>query len=156
MHVWYKTTDGGKTWSRTLYVDDKTGCCDLVMDPLNPDKLICGMWQFRRWPWSFKSGGPGSGLYVTHDGGKNWHKRTQDDGMPKGELGRIGVAIAASNPQIVYALVEAKKNALLKSTDGGRKFQTVNKENNIAPRPFYYCDIRVDPKDPSRIYNLHS
>ncbi|MHC4512360.1 MAG: WD40/YVTN/BNR-like repeat-containing protein [Planctomycetota bacterium] len=152
----YKTTDGGKTWSRILYVNDKTGCSDLVMDPQNPDKLICGMWQFRRWPWFLKSGGPGSGLYVTHDGGKNWQRRAKDDGLPAGELGRIGVAIAASDPQIVYALVEAKKNALLKSTDGGRKFQTVNKDKNIAPRPFYYTDIRVDPKDPNRIYNLHT
>jgi len=152
--VW-KTMDAGKTWSKVLYVDARTGCGDLVMDPRNPDKLFAAMWEHRRWPWSFTSGGPGSGLHRTLDGGQTWTRLTDDDGLPKGELGRIGLAIGPSDPRIVYALVEAKKNVLLRSDDGGFKFRTVNSGDDVAPRPFYFCDIRVDPEDPNRLYSLH-
>tara|TARA_R110002072_G_scaffold67163_3_gene165102 strand:- start:108479 stop:111745 length:3267 start_codon:yes stop_codon:yes gene_type:complete len=152
----FKTTDGGATWDKVLYVDERTGCSDLIIDPRNPDKLFASMWQHRRWPWAFKSGGPGSGLYRTLDGGKNWKKLDSDDGLPKGELGRIGLAISASSPNTIYALTEAKKSVLLRSDDGGFKFRTVNSNDGVAPRPFYFCDIRVDPKDPNRIYNMHT
>ena len=152
----FKTTDGGATWEKVLYVDERTGCSDLIIDPRNPDKLFASMWQHRRWPWAFKSGGPGSGLYRTLDGGKTWKKLDSDDGLPKGQLGRIGLAISASSPNTIYALTEAKKSVLLRSDDGGFKFRTVNSKDNIAPRPFYFCDIRVDPKDPNRIYNMHT
>ena len=151
----YKTTDGGQTWSKVLYVDEKTGAADLVIDPRNPNKLIAAMWQYRRWPWFFKSGGPGSGIYVTHDGGKNWEKRTNDDGLPEGDLGRVGLAVSPSNPEIVYALVENKaKNALYKSDDGGFKWQRINDADDIGNRPFYYADIYVDPVNPNRVYSL--
>ena len=152
----FKTTDGGATWNQVLYVDERTGCSDLIIDPRNPDKLFASMWQHRRWPWAFKSGGPGSGLYRTLDGGNNWHRLDSDDGLPKGELGRIGLAISNSNPDVIYALTEAKKSVLLRSDDGGFKFRTVNSDNDIAPRPFYFCDIRVDPFDANRIYNMHT
>ena len=152
----FKTTDGGKSWTKVLYVNDRTGAADLVIDPVNPNKLFAAMWEYRRWPWFFNSGGPGSGLHVTYDGGATWKRFTEDDGMPKGDLGRIGVAIARSNPSIVYALVEADKSALLRSDDGGRKWTTVNTEHNIANRPFYYADIRVDTEDPNRVYNVFS
>ncbi|RKY89504.1 hypothetical protein DRQ09_01235 [candidate division KSB1 bacterium] len=152
----FKTTDGGKSWKKILYVDKKTGCADLVMDPVNPNKLFAAMWEHRRWPWFFKSGGPGSGLYVTYDGGENWKKITDREGLPEGTLGRIGVAVARSNPDVVYALVEAKKSALCRSEDGGKTWKIVNKSKNIAPRPFYYADIRVDPENENRIYSLHS
>jgi len=152
----FKTTDGGKTWNKVLYVDERTGCSDLIIDPRNPDKLFASMWQHRRWPWAFKSGGPSSGLYRTLDGGDSWERLDSDDGLPKGELGRIGLAISASSPDTIYALTEAKKSVLLRSDNGGFKFRTVNSTAGIAPRPFYFCDIRVDPQDSNRIYNMHT
>ncbi|MFN2239546.1 MAG: WD40/YVTN/BNR-like repeat-containing protein, partial [Thermoanaerobaculia bacterium] len=152
----FKTTDGGKSWSKVLYVDERTGAADLAVDPSNPNKLIAAMWDYRRWPWFFRSGGAGSGLFVTHDGGANWKKLTEEDGLPKGILGRSGVAFSRSNPSIVYALVEAEKSALIRSEDGGRTWKTQNDEATIASRPFYYADIRVDPKDPNRVYSLYS
>ncbi|MEL7531612.1 MAG: hypothetical protein AAFN10_09905, partial [Bacteroidota bacterium] len=152
----YKTTDGGKTWRKVLYMNERTGIADLVQDPQNPNKLIAAMWEFRRWPWSFKSGGEGSGLYVSHDGGESWTKRTDADGLPKGELGRMGLAIAPSNPKIVYAIIEAKKNGFYRSTDGGKNWKLVNGKDEIGNRPFYYSDIFVDPVNENRIYSLYS
>lgn len=151
----FKTTDGGKTWQKILYVNPKTGAADLVMDPSNPNKLIAAMWEYRRWPWFFKSGGQGSGLYVTFDGGKTWQRRTEKDGLPKGELGRIGLAVSRSMPNVLYALVEAKKTALFRSEDGGFKWKKIS-DSNIGSRPFYYADLYVDPSNENRVYNLHS
>lgn len=152
----YKTTDGGRTWDRILFVDDKTGVGDLVMDPSNPNKLFCAMWEHRRWPWFFKSGGTGSGLYVTLDGGKAWKKLTSEDGLPKGELGRMGLAIAPRNPDIIYAIIESGKNALYRSDDGGWKWAMVNDGSDIGNRPFYYFDIYADPANENRLYTLYS
>ena len=150
----FKTTDGGKTWKKILYVNERTGAADLVMDASNPNKLIAAMWEHHRDPWFFKSGGPGSGLYITYDGGDNWRKVTEEDGFPKGELGRIGIAIARNKPNIVYALVEAKKNALYKSEDGGFKWQKINDKDDIGNRPFYYSEIYVDPQNENRVYSI--
>ncbi len=151
----YRTKDGGKSWEKILYVNDETGVADMVVDPTNPDKLLVAMWEFHRKPWYFNSGGKGSGLYMTYDGGDNWTQITAKEGLPKGNLGRIGLAIAPSKPNVMYALVEAKKNALYGSTDGGHKWRKIS-DKNIGNRPFYYADIYVDSKNENRIWNLWS
>ena len=150
----YKTINGGKSWKKILYVNDKTGAADLVMDPSNPNKLVATMWEHKRDPWFFKSGGSGSGLYVSFDGGENWSEKTDEDGLPKGDLGRIGLAIAANKTNIIYALVESKKNALYKSEDGGFKWKKINDKDDIGNRPFYYSDIAVDPQNENRVFSV--
>ena len=150
----FKTEDGGRTWQKVLYVDERTGAADLVIDPSHPGRLFAALWDHRRQPWTFRSGGPGSGLYATVDGGTTWKRLTEDDGLPAGDLGRIGVAISRSNPEVVYALVEAAKSALVRSEDGGRTWRTVNDDPRTAGRPFYYADLRVDPAWPHRVYNI--
>jgi len=151
----YKTTDGGKTWAKILYTNPKSGAADLVMDPQNPNKLIAAMWEHKRDPWFFKSGGVGSGLYRTYDGGDTWKKITADEGLPEGELGRIGIAIAPSKPDIIYALIEAKKNALYKSNDGGDSWKMVSDNmDEIGNRPFYYADIYVDSENENRLFSI--
>lgn len=153
----FKTTDGGATWEKILYTNDTSGCAELVMDPHNPNKLFANMWQHRRTPFSFKSGGPGSGFYVTVDGGKNWKKLGKEDGLPAGNYGRIGIAIAQSDPTRVYAMVEATKNGLYRSDDGGFKWELINSDPDVVTnRPFYFQDIRVDTKNENRLYNIFS
>jgi photosystem II stability/assembly factor-like uncharacterized protein len=149
----YRTKDGGKTWKKILYVNNLTGVADMVMDPSNPKKIFVAMWQYRRWPWFFKSGGPGSGLYVTYDGGDHFKKLTAKDGLPSGELGRIGLAVARSNPKVVYALIESKKNGLYRSEDGGKTWK-LRTTKNIGGRPFYFSNIYVDPKNENIVYTL--
>lgn len=157
-HLWnahearglYKTTDGGKTWERILYVDENTGCASLAMDPQEPDILYAAMWQFRRLPYFFTSGGPGSGLYKSTDGGETWKKLTE--GLPEGDLGRIAVAVAPSRPSTVYAVVEAEESGLYRSTDFGEHWEKMNSSFNITVRPFYFANLYVDPKDYNRVY----
>ncbi len=150
----FKTTDGGKTWKKILFNNNKTGVADMVMDPSNPNKLFVAMWEHKRDPWFFKSGGSGSGMYMTHDGGDTWKKLSDTDGLPKGDLGRIGIAIARNNPNVVYALVEAKKNALYRSNDGGFNWKKVNDKSDIGNRPFYYSEIYVDPQNENRVFSI--
>ncbi len=157
-HLWnaneergvYKTSDGGKNWERVLYVNEDTGCGGLAMDPSNPDVLFAGMWQFRRRPDHFTSGGPGSGLYKTTDGGKSWRKITE--GLPKGELGRIAIAVAPTKPSRVYATVESKKSGMYRSDDSGESWAWVGSSAMVEGRPFYFSLLVADPKDENRVY----
>jgi photosystem II stability/assembly factor-like uncharacterized protein len=151
----FKTIDGGKSWKKVLYNNSLTGAADMVVDPSNPNKIIAAMWEHQRQPWFFNSGGSGSGMYVTFDAGDTWKKITDEDGLPKGQLGRMGLAFAPSKPKIVYALVEAKENGLYKSEDGGLKWKLVSTKD-IGNRPFYYSEIYVDPKNENRLYNVYT
>jgi photosystem II stability/assembly factor-like uncharacterized protein len=152
----YKTVNGGKTWERVLFTNNTSGCAELVADPSNPDKYFAAMWDYQRKPWTFRSGGPGSGLYVTLDGGKTWTRRTDKDGLPAGTLGRIGLTVSRSKPNIVYAIVESKTIDLYRSTDGGYRWQKLSNDANLGNRPFYYNEIHCDPKNENRIYSLWS
>ncbi len=148
----FKTVNGGKTWEKILFTNDTSGVCDMVMDPTNPDKLFVGMWNHRRWPWFFNSGGKGSGLYMTLDGGKNFTRL--QNGLPE-ETGRIGIAIAKSRPDYVYAYVESRATAIYRSTDGGFSWEKRG-EKNIGNRPWYYAEIYTDPKNENRLFTLYS
>jgi len=157
-HLWnankdrgvYKTTDGGETWGKILYIDENTGCADLAIDPGNPDILYAAMWDFRRFPYFFRSGGSGSGLYITRDGGNKWEKVTKD--LPEGTLGRIAVSVSPVDPNIVYALIESEKSALYKSEDKGISWEKMNDTPVMGARPFYFSYIVADPIDTNRIY----
>lgn len=158
-HLWnantergvFKTSDGGKTWTKLLYRNDSTGCADLAMDPQDPAVLYAAMWDVRREPHNFRSGGPGSGLFKSTDAGATWHELRK--GMPEGDLGRIGVAVAPSNRARVYAVVEAKNHtALFRSDDAGESWAEVNNSFNISGRPFYFARLTVDPKNSDRVY----
>lgn len=146
----FTTKDGGKSWEKILYIDENTGCADLAIDPENPDILYAGMWEFRRKPYFFNSGGNGSGLFKSIDGGKSWVKLEKD--LPKRPLGRISVAISPVNPNIVYALIEAEKSALYRSEDKGNSWITANTTALMGERPFYFSNIVADPVDTNRIY----
>ncbi|WP_100804420.1 hypothetical protein [Ulvibacter sp. MAR_2010_11] len=145
----YKTTDGGKTWSKILYVDATTGAADVIMDPKNSNILYASMWQFRRSAWSFNSGGENSALYKSIDGGKSWNKI--HNGFPTGKLGRIAVAVAPSDSSILYSVLETndpKKNGLWKSTNAGQSWEHLNNDFGLTVRPFYFSRITIDPKNP--------
>ncbi|MGB4705282.1 MAG: hypothetical protein WBI18_09470, partial [Candidatus Saccharicenans sp.] len=152
----FKTTDGGRTWRKVLYVNEKTGVADMAMDPADPNHIIVAMWEHRRYPWFFVSGGPGSGLYVSRDGGETWKKLTEKNGLPPGELGRCGIAFAPSRPNVVYALIEAAKNGFYRSVDGGENWTLVNGEADIHNRPFYYSRVFVNPVNENMVYLLQT
>ncbi len=148
----YKTTDGGASWEKILFTDATTGCSDLVMDPNNPEVLYASMWAFRRTGWSFESGGAQSALYKSTDGGQNWKKIHQ--GFPEGKLGRIALALAPSNPNILYAVLEtedSQRNGLWRSDNAGANWEHLNADFGLTVRPFYFSRIVIDPKDPEVI-----
>ncbi len=150
----FKTTDGGKTWKKVLYKDDKTGAIDLVMDPNNSRILYAALWQAHRTPWSLVSGGPGSGLYKTTDAGATW-KKIEGKGWPKGILGRIGIAVSPANSERIYAQVEAKRGGLYRSNDGGKTWSLVNSDHRFRQRAWYFTRIFADPQAEDTVYELN-
>ncbi len=148
----FKSTDGGRTWNKILYVDDQTGAIDLVMDPRDPRTLYAALWQARRTPWALDDGGPGSGLYKTTDGGAHWTEISRNTGYPRGVLGRIGVSVAASKPDVLYSIVQAKGGGVLRSDDGGATWKRINAGWSLRQRAFYYMSIYADPTDPDTVY----
>lgn len=149
----FMTTDGGKTWAKTLYIDNQHGVSDLEIDPVNPNILYAGMWRFDRKPWTFTSGSEKGGVFRSIDGGRTWNK--MDKGLPK-LIGRIGLAVSASNPNVVYAMLEAKEGTLYRSDDKGENFRQVNRQQNLVARGFYYTTVKVDPTDENKVYAVAS
>ena len=146
----YKTSDGGKTWKKILFVNNETGCTDIAINPANPKIMLAGFWQFRRKPYSFSSGGEGSALYKSIDGGETWNKIIQ--GLPTGYVGRIVVTINPSKPEQVLAIVEAKVPGLFISKDEGSTWEKLAATENITARPFYFSTLVFDPKDAKKVY----
>jgi photosystem II stability/assembly factor-like uncharacterized protein len=148
----YKTIDGGKTWKRVLFVNDQTGASDLVMEPGNPEVLYAGMWRALRTPYSMESGGPGSGLWKSTDGGETWINLTAKKGLPKGTWGIVAVAVAPSNPDKVYSLVENQNGGMFMSNDAGESWTLTSSDNNIRQRAWYYTKVFVDPRNENTVY----
>jgi photosystem II stability/assembly factor-like uncharacterized protein len=160
----YRTTDGGASWTQVLFVDQKTGCSDLAIDPSNPRTLYAGMWQFEIHTWGRRSGGPGSGLFISRDGGTTW-TRQAGNGVPAGPVGKVAVAVARSNPQRVYAMFETGdgipwegqptgNGQLWRSEDGGRRWALINRDRNVMGRAHYYSRMAVSPADEDEAYFL--
>jgi len=151
----FRTTDGGKTWEKVLYKDENTGGIDVAFDPHNPNILFAALWQARRTSWSMESGGPGSGIYRSNDGGTTW-KHMEEHGLPKGPYGKIGVAVAANSDR-VYALIEAHNpdGGLYRSDDGGESWQLVNPDHSLWQRPWYYMHVIADPRDENVLYIMN-
>jgi photosystem II stability/assembly factor-like uncharacterized protein len=149
----FRTTDGGKTWDKVLYKDENTGAIDIAFDPHNPNILYASLWEARRTPWSLSSGGPGSGIYRSSDGGATW-KQLQEHGLPKPPYGRVGVAVAANSDR-VYALIEAKEGGLYRTDDGGENWQLVNGSHSFTQRAWYYMHVIADPQDSETVYILN-
>ena len=152
----FRSTDGGQTWKRILYVDDKTGAATMAMDSSNPQVLYVSMWQAYRTHWMLSSGGPGSGIYKTTDGGAHWSNLTHKPGLPQGISGNVNVAVAPSDPNVVYVMMQVKYRGeiggLFRSDDGGQTWKLMNNSPDITQRAMYYMRVYVDPKDPNTVY----
>jgi photosystem II stability/assembly factor-like uncharacterized protein len=148
----YQTNDGGVTWRKSLFINSDTGASDIAIDTQNPRKLFAGFWQARRTPWGLTSGGPGSALHTSSDGGKEWTELTEDAGLPAKPWGRVGVAVAPSDGSRVYALIEAKKGGLFRSDDGGESFVRINAHRVLSQRAWYYTTMNVHPTDKDTVY----
>jgi len=152
----FRTTDGGKTWEKVLYKDEKTGAIDVVFDPQNPNVLFAALYQVQRTPWSLEGGGPGSGLYRSTDGGTSW-KRLDGKGLPKTIMGRIGVSVSGADSNRVYALIEAKDaSGLYRSEDAGDTWSLVNEDQRVTQRAWYFTHIFADPKSVDTVYMLNT
>ncbi|HEV2366222.1 MAG TPA: hypothetical protein VGS12_18740 [Caulobacteraceae bacterium] len=151
----YRTADGGRTWTKVLYRDENTGAIDLAYDPQNPRIVWAALWQMRRLPWNMSSGGPGSGLYRSADGGLTW-TRLEGHGLPAGILGRIDIAPSPARPGRIWAMIEAKAGGLYRSDDGGATWTLINQDGRLTQRAWYFSKIYADPKSPDTVYALNT
>jgi photosystem II stability/assembly factor-like uncharacterized protein len=149
----FLSRDGGLTWDKVLYLDERHGAADLDIDPQNPNIVYAALWRFERKPWTFTSGSEEGGLFRSVDGGRTWKKAAK--GLPK-LIGRLGVKVAPSNPRVVYVMTESQEGTLFRSEDRGESFRLVSKDREIVSRGFYYTDLRVDPQEENRVYALAS
>jgi photosystem II stability/assembly factor-like uncharacterized protein len=148
----YRSTDGGASWKRVLFVDEATGAVDLAMDPANPRVLYAGLWRVRRTPYSLESGGAGSGLWKSTDGGDSWTDLSRNSGLPRAPLGIVGVAVSPTDPDNVYAIVEAAAGGVFRSKDGGKTWKRTSSEHELTQRAWYYSRIYADPADAESVY----
>ncbi len=151
----FKTTDGGQTWRKVLYRDASTGISDLMVDPNDPNVLYAAFWHAYRTPWSLNSGGPGGGIFKSTDGGESWTELTANPGLPKGVLGKIGLAVSGAKSSRVWALIEAEDGGVYRSDDGGATWARLNDERKLRQRAWYYSRIVADPKDSNVVYALN-
>ena len=162
-HVWgpndqrgiFKSVDGGKNWQRVLFRDNKTGATDLILDPTNPNVLYAALWEVYRKPWTLESGGAGSGLFKSTDGGDTWNELTRNQGLPKGVLGNIGVTVSPANPDRVWAIIEAEDGGVFRSDDAGKTWAKTNEQRNLRQRAWYYTRIYADPQNAESVYVLN-
>src|SRR5690349_6709931 len=163
-HVWaandqrgvFKSTDGGKTWQRTLFKSNKAGATDLVLDPTNPNVIYAALWEVYRKPWTLESGGPDSGLYKSTDAGDTWTEITRNQGLPKGTVGNIGVTVSPANSDRVWAIVEAEDGGVFRSDDAGKTWQRTNQQRDLRQRAWYYTRIYADPQNADSVYVLNT
>ena len=151
----FKSTDGGQTFKKTLYRDEKTPAIDLSIDPTNPNVMFAGLWEADRSPWGMSSGGPGSGLFKSTDGGDTWSEITKNTGLPSGIWGKVGVSVSPADGNRVYALIENAKGGLYVSDDAGATWKLINENRNLRQRAFYYTRLLADPKDKDTVYVLN-
>src|SRR5213592_4997656 len=151
----FRTSDGGKTWTKVLYKDENTGAIDVVFDPHNPNIVFASLWQARRQPWFFSSGGPGSGLYRSEDNGVTW-KHLEGNGLPEGILGKIGIAVSGADSNRVYAIIEAKEGGLFRSDDAGQRWTRINEDGRFRQRAWYFSKVYADPKSADTVYLLNT
>ena len=163
-HVWgpneqrgvFRSKDGGKTWEKILSRGNKAGAIDLILDPTNPNIIYAGFWEVYRKPWTLESGGPGSGIFKSTDGGDTWNELTRNPGMPKGTVGKVGIAVSPANPDRVWAIVEAEDGGVFRSDNGGSTWTKVNEERRLRQRAWYYTRIYADPKNADTVYILNT
>ncbi len=152
----FRSKDGGKTWEKILYRNDRTGAIDLILDPTNANILYAGFWDVRRTPYSLESGGAGGGMFKSTDGGDTWTEITRNEGLPKGVIGKIGIAVSPANPDRLWAIIEAEDGGVFRSDDGGKKWTRVNDERKLRQRAWYYTRIYADPQNAESVYALNT
>jgi photosystem II stability/assembly factor-like uncharacterized protein len=163
-HVWgsndqrgvFRSKDGGKTWEKILNRGNKAGAIDLIIDPTNANILYAGFWEVYRKPWTLESGGPGSGIFKSTDGGDTWTELTRNNGLPKGMVGKVGITVSPANPERIWAIVEAEDGGVFRSDNGGTSWTRVNEERRLRQRAWYYTRIYADPKNADSVYVLNT